>query len=995
MVRRSLLPTPLRAPDLRVYLALLFALVLLGAIAGALYVDREASRDARSEATRDVLFAASTAAKQLGDHVALLEATTAGLAANPQIAQVFASPKGCTLTFQGIAGPDGGHLDIIRADGTVACSSRPLTAEATSTGYRESAWLRRALAEPLFLAPAVDDVGDGSVLIATAPLPGRKGFVAAFADLTSTVTALSKLYGGGRPTVFLITNAGDTQVISRSIRPEKWSGAPLAPGRVDPRLGSEWRDLDGVDRLYARAPVPTAGWNLYVGEETSSVLAAVERLRTRQLRMIAVGLALLLLGAAFVYRRVVSPIRRLSAAVRSTTALEAPAPVPVSGPAEVRGLAEDVNVLVASVHAELQERRRAEESYRLLFESNPNPMYVYETATTRFVAVNDVALNAFGYSREEFLRMPLESVVAPHELERLHAAVDGIKSGRNNGLTHSGVWRARRKDGSEFDAEFTVHDHVFEGQRARVVMALDVTERIEAERALRRSEARYRDLFENASDLIATADLDGRLTAVNETFVRALGYSREELIGTPVDELTAPEARAGVLAAREQKLAGAEATVYESELVAKDGQRVQVEIASRLIVEDGVPVGTEAICRDITERKQLEEQLRQAQKLEAIGRLAGGVAHDFNNLLTVISGYAESLLEGRDRSSEFELDQIAAAADRAAILTRQLLAFSRRQVLEPRVLDLNEVVNGATPMLTRLIGEDVELVASLDPDTNPVLADPNQLGQVLLNLAVNARDAMPGGGRVLIQTANVELDEEYVAHHGEANVGPHVVLSVSDTGSGMDADTLAHVYEPFFTTKPVGTGTGLGLATVYGIVKQSGGSIWVYSEPGAGTTFKVYLPRSESAVALETGPPRVSSATNGSETILLAEDEESLRLLTARMLEKHGYEVIAAESSTEALRIVEENGRRFDLLLTDLIMPELSGGALAKKVRLLVPGIRVLYMSGYADDVVTRNGSLEPGAPFLEKPFSGNDLAAKVRETLDATAPPEASPPEA
>ena len=266
-----------------------------------------------------------------------------------------------------------------------------------------------------------------------------------------------------------------------------------------------------------------------------------------------------------------------------------------------------------------------------------------------------------------------------------------------------------------------------------------------------------------------------------------------------------------------------------------------------------------------------------------------------------------------------------------------------------------------------------------------MLADPNQLEQVLLNLAVNARDAMPTGGLLKIQTANVELDAEYVAHHGEASVGPHVLLSVSDTGTGMDAETLAHVFEPFFTTKPVGTGTGLGLATVYGIVKQSGGSIWVYSEPGAGTTFKIYLPRSESVVMPEAAPPSpVSPAVNGSETILLAEDEVSLRHLTARMLEKHGYKVVAAESATEALRIVLENGRTFDLLLTDLIMPELSGGTLAKEVTKLVPGIRVLYMSGYSDEVVTRNGSLEAGAPFLEKPFSANDLAAKVRETLDA-----------
>jgi PAS domain S-box-containing protein len=981
---RGRLPHRLHSLPLRVYFALLFGLVVLGAVAGAFYVDRQAASDARAHATHDVLFSATTAASQLNDFVALLKATPAGLAANPQIGRAFVNPAGCTLSFQGMAGPDRGHLDIVRADGTVACSSRPLTAQARRTGYRDSAWLRRALTEPVFVAPAVDALGGARVMISTAPIPGGKGFVAAFGDLAATTTGLATLYGGGDPTVFLITTAGDSRVVSRSLQPERWSGAAIAPGTLDPRPGSEWRDLDGVTRLYAHASVPAAGWNIYVGEDTSSVLASVERLRTRQLALIATGLALLLLGGVLLYLRVASPIRRLSTAVRWTTTLQTPAAVPVSGPAEVRGLAEDVNVLAASVHAELLERRRAEENYRLLFESNPHPMYVYEIAGTQFVAVNQAALGSFGYSREEFLDLSLDSVVAPQELERLHTAVSAVKSGGHGGLTHSGVWKVMRKDGSQFDAELTVHDHLFEGQRARVVMALDVTERVAAERAVRRSEARYRNLFENASDLIATADLDGRVTDANDLFIRTLGYTREELVGMAVNDLTPPEARIAVLEARKHKLEGVDATIYESELIAKDGHRVQVEIASRLIVEDGVPVGTEAICRDSTERKQLEEQLRQSQRLEAIGQLAGGVAHDFNNLLTVISGYAETLLDGRDRSAEFELGQIADAADRAATLTRQLLAFSRRQVLLPRVLEPNEVVEGLTPMLTRLIGEDVELVSVLDPDTHPVLADPSQLEQVLLNLAVNARDAMPEGGRLTIQTANVELDDEYVAHHGDASPGPHVVLSVSDTGTGMSADTLSHVFEPFFTTKPVGTGTGLGLATVYGIVKQSGGSVWVYSEPGAGTTFKIYLPRSASAVAAVTAPPSVRPAVSGTETILLAEDEESLRRLTARMLEQHGYTVVVAETASEALRIVESNGQTFDLLLTDLIMPELSGGALAKHVVALVPGIRVLYMSGYSDDVVLRNGSLEAGAPFLEKPFSAISLAAKVRQTLDA-----------
>jgi two-component system cell cycle sensor histidine kinase/response regulator CckA len=747
-------------------------------------------------------------------------------------------------------------------------------------------------------------------------------------------------------------------------------------------LGSEWRDLDGVPRYYSNSSVPNVGWNVYVGEDKAAVLASVGRLRTRQLELIGAGLLIFLLVAALIYRNVAAPIRRLSAAVRTARDDDAPEPVSASGPAEVRTLAEDVNALTTSVHTELYERRSAEESYRLLFERNPSPMWVFDAETHRFLAVNDVAVAGYGYSRDEFLAMGIEDIRRTDDVGRLNGDIATHES--QSGLRNAGIWRHRRKDGTELDAEITSHDHRFEGRAARVVMALNVTERIEAEHALRRSEARYRDLFENASDLIATVDLEGRVTDVNAAFLRSTGYSREELLELRLEDLIPPESREALDAARTQKLAGALETVYEHEFLARDGTRIQMEVASRLIFEDGKPVGTEAICRDISERKSLEEQLRQAQRLEAIGRLAGGVAHDFNNLLTVISGYTETLLEGRDRASEPELDQIAAAAERATILTRQLLAFSRRQVLLPRVLQLNDVVEGLTPMLSRLIGADVELVATLAPSLDSVLADPNQLEQVLVNLAVNARDAMPQGGRLTINTANVVLDEDHVAQHGDANVGPHVMLSVSDTGVGMDVDTLSHAFEPFFTTKAVGTGTGLGLATVYGIVKQSDGSIWVDSEPGKGTTFHAFLPRAESPATQEATQPQKPVAASGTETILLAEDEESLRRLSARILEQRGYDVIAAESATEAVRLAGETDRTIDLLLTDLVMPELSGTELATRVCKLIPNIRVLFMSGYADDVVARNGALTPGSSFLAKPFSANDLATKVRETLDA-----------
>jgi PAS domain S-box-containing protein len=560
------------------------------------------------------------------------------------------------------------------------------------------------------------------------------------------------------------------------------------------------------------------------------------------------------------------------------------------------------------------------------------------------------------------------------------------------GFRNAGLWQHRRKDGTNLDVEVTSHDHRFDGRPARVVAALDVTDRVRAERALRRSEARYRDLFENASDLIASTDLDGRLTAVNETFVQATGYSRDELIGTRLDDLAPEEQRDLLRGAREDKLGRLETTMFQLELLARDGRRIPIEVASRLIVEDGRPIGTEATCRDLSERLRLEEELRQAQRLEAVGRLAGGVAHDFNNILTVIGGYTDAVL-ARNEGSEEELRQIAAATTRASSLTRQLLAFSRQQVLQPRALLVNDVIEGLMPMLSRLIGEDVELVTSLAPDVAPVLADAGQLEQILVNLAVNARDAISEGGRLTIQTSNVELDEAYLAHHGDATAGPHVLVSVADDGAGMDAETLAHAFEPFYTTKDVGYGTGLGLATVYGIVKQSGGSVWAYSEAGQGTTIKIYLPTTDAPVEARDELP-APAVVGGAETILLAEDEASLRRLIARMLTQHGYDVIAAETASDALRIAEREPDRIELLLTDLVMPEMSGRALAERIGRVAPGTPVLFMSGYSDEAVTRNGSLEPGAAFMEKPFTGDELAAKVRQMLGSRTSEHGEPSE-
>jgi two-component system, cell cycle sensor histidine kinase and response regulator CckA len=968
----------------------LVVLFVVAAGAGALYVRAQSDRDARRSAQVDARFAARTAAKQLEAYVTAVRAAAAQLAANPLITQSFSHPKSCTLSFSGIGGPDRGHIDIIEPGGTVACSSRPHTPGARLPGYRGEAWLSRALAGPLLVAPVLDRTTGARVAIIAMPIPGRKGVVAGFADLAAVGPTLASLYSGGRPVEFLVTSSDGHTAITRSINPQHWIGASLAgtrfPGSAD---GARLPDLDGTSRFYASVLVSTAGWRFYAGEDAAAALKNEKNLAQRELAVIAIGLLAFLLATWFTYRNLVKPIRRLrTSLLRSSNELR-PTHVPTDGPLEIAGLAQNINDLISAVDRELIERQRAEEvahasevSYRRLFESNPNPMWVYDVETLRFLAVNDAAVRTYGYSPQEFLGLTIEDIRPEADIPLLRSIVAPAVDSETKGFTLAGLWRHRRKNGTIIDAEVTSHSHEFEGKAARVVLAFDVSKRVRSEAALRESELRYRELFENATDLIATTDLDGRITDANHAFTASLGYSLDELIGKSISELVPTEWHDELARARDEKASAVhDATIYEHELVAKDGHCIRVEVASRLVKSDGQAIGVEAICRDISERKLLEERLRQSQRLEAVGQLAGGVAHDFNNLLTVISGYAEMLRNKNGDAGGAELAQIAGAADRAAALTRQLLAFSRRQVLQPKVIDLNEIVSGLSPMLTRLIGEHVELVVSLDDDLDPVLADPGQIEQVLMNLVINARDAMPEGGKLTIETTTTTLDESYAEAHEDANAGPHSVLAVSDTGSGMDAETRKRVFEPFFTTKAPGSGTGLGLATVHGIVKQSGGNIWVYSEPEHGTTFKIYLPSVEAV----TGHREVERqrSPGGIETILVVEDQDAVRNVVALMLESNGYAVHAAAYPADALRLVQHDETQIDLLLTDLVMPGLSGRDLAAQIREHRPELRVLYMSGYPEHASTRNGTLSNGSAYLEKPFSESQLAQAIRAALD------------
>jgi PAS domain S-box-containing protein len=511
-------------------------------------------------------------------------------------------------------------------------------------------------------------------------------------------------------------------------------------------------------------------------------------------------------------------------------------------------------------------------------------------------------------------------------------------------------------------------------------VVLDITQRHEAEQALQARETHYRTILEQIGDAVFVADAEGRFVDVNPRASELTGYSRDELLGMRVSDTYPLDAQVDA----EDRLAAARRgtiAVAERRLLRKDGTVITVETYARPLPE-GRMLGT---ARDVTERLALEQQLRQAQKMEAVGRLAGGVAHDFNNLLTAIFGYADFAMEELPATSSAreDIEEIRKAALRASTLTRQLLAFSRQQVLEPVVLNMNELVGDLNKMLRRLIGEDVELRQSLAADLGNVKADHGQLQQVLMNLVVNARDAMPTGGRLSIETANAELSRQYAEQHQPVIPGQYVMLAVSDTGTGMTPETKARIFEPFFTTKEKGKGTGLGLSTVYGIVKQSGGYVWVYSELGRGTTFKIYLPRVDEA-AMEIAQRREPGTLTGTETILLAEDDGTLRALAAEALAKLGYTVLAAANGPEALATAAAHTGPIHLLVTDVVMPGLSGRGVAQQLGEVRPDTRVLYISGYTDDAIVHHGMLAPGLSFLQKPFTPAALARKVREVLES-----------
>lgn len=639
------------------------------------------------------------------------------------------------------------------------------------------------------------------------------------------------------------------------------------------------------------------------------------------------------------------------------------------------------HLLIHRIRRQLVER---EELFHLISENAADMIAVVDMEGTRIF--NSLSYErVLGYSPEELQASSAFEQIHPDDRERVKNAAEDA---RRSGIGKTLEYRLHHKNGAWLVLESTssvIRNAKGEPEKL-VIVNRDITERKRAEEALRRSESGFRSVVEDAPYGIFRASTEGRFLQVNPALRKMLGYElQEELLGK--DLVIEIFLHSGEYERLIELLTRAdEIKDVEMEWKRQDGTPITVRCSGRRTNdENGVPAYFEVFAEDVTEKRVLEKQLRMAQKMEAIGRLSGGIAHDFNNLLGVIIGYSRVLKKelGPDNPLSEHALEVEKAGQRAASLTKQLLAFSRQQVLTPAIVNLNTLAADMEKMLPRLLGEDIEVSLSLNPLLGNVKADQSQVEQVIMNLAVNARDAMPTGGKLKIQTANVTLDQTYTRNHPGSKAGNYVLLSVTDTGTGMDAATLAHIFEPFFTTKERGKGTGLGLATVYGIVKQSNGYIAVDSAPGKGTSFQIYLPREVGHASAGEQKADSNEKLRGSESILLVEDAEPLRKLAQTFLSAAGFRVSSAENGEDALEVAARYAGTFDLLLTDVVMPGMNGRVLAEHLLRRQPGMKVLYMSGYTDSFIAGHGVLEPGTHLLHKPFTEEVLIQKVRQVLD------------
>jgi len=648
-------------------------------------------------------------------------------------------------------------------------------------------------------------------------------------------------------------------------------------------------------------------------------------------------------------------------------------------------------VAAVAIVVDLSEQRSAEralrttdERFRFVAKATNDVIWDWDIKTNALVW-NDSVETVFGHKQNRIFPeiQWWYDHIHPEDRERVIAGIHGVLD--HGGTSWSDQYRYRRADGNYanvMDRGYIARDSTGEPQRMIGAMT-DVTEKSRSEAAIRFQA----QLLNAVQQAVVATDPEGLVIFWNDFAERLYGWPAEEAVGKPIQELTPSPFLREHSADIFERGAGGDSWTGEFLVQGKSGKAFPALLTTSPIRDErGTVLGFVLVSIDLSERRALEEQFRQSQKMDAVGRLAGGIAHDFNNLLTVIRLNTEIIMDGFDPTDPRSEDvkQIRSAAERASSLTRQLLAFSRKQILQPRVLDMNSVVSTVEPMLQRLIGEDITIASSCNA-RGYVVADPGQIEQILVNLVVNARDAMPQGGTISIETQNAMLDETYTSEHAPVVPGRYVMLAVGDNGVGMNRDTKEHAFDPFFTTKEAGKGTGLGLATVYGIVKQSGGYIWIYSEPGLGTTLKLYFPEVSAAAAFTNAEykPTAKLGARGSETILLVEDEEAVRGLTSRILEKQGYRVIVAEHGRQAMDIAAREEGRIDLVLTDIVMPGMNGRGLVERLAGIRPRIKSLYMSGYTDDDIIRRGFIEPSKSFLQKPFTSESLLQTVRKVLD------------
>jgi two-component system cell cycle sensor histidine kinase/response regulator CckA len=647
----------------------------------------------------------------------------------------------------------------------------------------------------------------------------------------------------------------------------------------------------------------------------------------------------------------------------------------------LRKWGEELEVRVAERTAELERNQRSLAWLAAIVQSSDDAI-VGETLEGTITSWNAGAEALFGYAPEETIGRSIAMLLPPNSREGIHATLRRIGEGE---AIHRAESVGIRKDGGLIVISLTLSP--IKDTSGAIIgvssVARDMTAQRAASVALEHSEQRYRLLFENNPQPMWVYDQETlEFLTVNDTAVQSYGYSQQDFLRMTLKDIRLEEDVPKLLTATAVSPPGfnGEGSWRHRK---KDGKVISVEITERPILFEGRPACL-VMATDVTDRLALEEQFRQAQRLESVGRLAGGVAHDFNNLLTVINGYSEMLLRKTPARSDDALNEIRAAGERAAELTKQLLAFSRQQVIQPSVININAVVRSTETFLRRLIGEDIRMLTRLSSDLGLVLTDPGQMQQIIMNLAVNSRDAMPNGGTLLIETGNVTLDESYEAEHPTVRPGPYVLLAITDSGTGMTPEVRARIFEPFFTTKEMGKGTGLGLATVYGMVKQAGGWIWVYSEPGRGTTFKIYLPRTDKPLSVVESPS--VREVRGNETIVLVEDQKEVRALAIKGLERFGYSVHGFGTAAEALSFCSEFPGDIHLVVTDVVMPDMNGRELASQISRLRPTARILFMSGYTTNVVVHHGVLDENVQFLQKPFTPDSLARKVREVLGNSA---------